>query len=283
MKIFFSIYNNLLLLLFLIRNNLFISQINDNYESGVLEEGNYELLEVTDYHNLNIIVSTSKNIYSGIPPTKKVETNSNLINVTSLITINENYLLAACLQDSLLGKINLLTGNFISLLSYSDINIFPELEIPKYLCSLSNIDNIIFICHSRIGYIDGEVEIKNITIIKLSIVNKESIDEGPSIDDSFELKSYIFSLSNGIASSVRQISCEPLRILEEPEGYRLICLYTTNSTINTYDVFASTINSDFDGFENWIKVSTIQSEDKELGFKIFRENDTYARCMTSNN
>ena len=115
MKVFFSIYNNLLLLLFLIKNNLFISQINDNYESGVLEEGNYELLEVTDYNNLNIIVSTSKNIYSGIPPTKKVETNSNLINVTSLITINENYLLAACLQDSFLGKINLLTGNFISL------------------------------------------------------------------------------------------------------------------------------------------------------------------------
>ena len=134
----------ILLFLFFIKFKFILCQIYDNYESDILEEGNHDILDVTDYHNINLIVSTSKNIYTGIPPTLKVKTNANLINATSLITINENYLLAACLQDSFLGKISLtgLTGGtFTSLLSYTNIGIYSSLDIPIKICSLSNIES----------------------------------------------------------------------------------------------------------------------------------------------
>ena len=41
-------------------------------------------------HNLKLIVTTSKNIYTGSPPTLKASTEANLISSTSIITINEN-------------------------------------------------------------------------------------------------------------------------------------------------------------------------------------------------
>ena len=120
MKVLYSKKINFLLFLF-INIGLITSQINDNFEKRELEEGNYDLLDVTDYHNLGLIVSSSKSIYTGIPPIKKTETNANLFKYSHLITINTNYLLVACLEDSFLGKINLSTGSFTSLLSYSQI------------------------------------------------------------------------------------------------------------------------------------------------------------------
>ena len=134
MNAFISILKNFIFLLIFYQVQYISSQIYDNYTTGILEEGNYDIIDVTDYHNKNIIVSTSKSIYMDIAPSKKVETNADFINASSLITINDNYLLAACLGNSFLGKINLLNGNFISLLSYSDININPELEIPITTC-----------------------------------------------------------------------------------------------------------------------------------------------------
>ena len=55
--------NRIFLLLIFLKINIIYPQIFDNYLSDILEEGNYDLLDVTDYHNINLIVSTSKNIY----------------------------------------------------------------------------------------------------------------------------------------------------------------------------------------------------------------------------
>lgn len=63
MKVNFSIKNNFLFILILININLILPQINDNFALNTLEEGNYDLLDVTDYHNMKLIVSTSKSIY----------------------------------------------------------------------------------------------------------------------------------------------------------------------------------------------------------------------------
>ena len=132
-----------------------ISQIHDNFEKGNLEEGNYDLLDVTDYHNLGLIVSSSKSIYTGIPPIKKTETNAALFKFSHLITINTNYLLVACLEDSFLGKINLFNGSYVPLLSYSQLedtlNSSDTLGLPDAICSLSNIDNTIY-------YIAGDTD-----------------------------------------------------------------------------------------------------------------------------
>ena len=104
-----------IIMTFFLKIELYYCQIYDNFNRSILEEGNYDLLDVTDNHNLKLIVTTSKNIYTGFPPTLKVSTEANLISSTSIITINENYLLAACLEDSLLSKINLNDGRIMKL------------------------------------------------------------------------------------------------------------------------------------------------------------------------
>ena len=287
MKVFSSIKNKFLFFLPFLNIGLACAQINDNFTSGVLEEGNYALLDITDYHNMNLIVSTSKKIYTGIPPVLKVETNANLISVSSLITINQNYLLAACLQDSFLGKINLSTGDFQSLVSYSEVGSSETLDVPQAICSLSNIDNTIFIGYSEIKEeTDGKKSYN--TIYKIIIQNKNLIDEGPSLDDSIEIENkYIGQAIDIVSSSLRQISCEPLNIVDNPNDYRLICLYEEISTF-TYDskvtinseVFGFTINPTSYSFEGSIKKFTVDSGNRALGFRIYKENSTYAKCVT---
>ena len=290
MQVFNKINQNFFLLIFLPIFKFISSQIFDNFTSGTLEEGDNELLDITDYHNMNIIVSKSKNIYMGIPPVKKVETDANLINATSLITINSNFLLTSCLNDSFLGKINLSTGKFTPLLSYSELSISPGLNIPNTICSLSNIDNTIFIGYSRITYYTDENELNKTNIIfKLNINNKDSITEGPDYDSNIGIKYFEFTESTVVTSSIRQISCEPLRVSNNVEDYRLVCLhegiykYHSSSTVTWENmVFATTINSDLTNFESNMTESQIKYGLKDLGFKIVRENDTYAKCMTSN-
>ena len=56
------------------------------------------------------------------------------------------------LENSLLTKININNGDFSSLLGYSDIDSSLELGIPLASCSLSNLENTIFIGYSKIYY-----------------------------------------------------------------------------------------------------------------------------------
>ena len=86
--------------------------------------------------------------------------------------------------------------------------------------------------------------------------------------------------------SSRQISCEPIRIKDNANnGYRLVCLFEGMFKISARlwadVVFATTINSDFNDFEyNWREIQ-IEKGNPSFSFRIYRENDTYAKCMTS--
>ena len=95
----------LFLLIFHLKYNLKNCQISDDFVQGTLETGNDQLIDITDYNNLKVFVTTSRKIYQDIPPVLKSETSAQLINTTSIITLNENYLLAACLGNSLLARI----------------------------------------------------------------------------------------------------------------------------------------------------------------------------------
>ena len=102
-------FNFIILFVIELKIKLILNIINDNYQTGILEEGNYDLLDFTDYHNLKLTITTSKKIYKGVPPQELIITNANLINATSLITYSENYLLAACTQDYFLINLNILS------------------------------------------------------------------------------------------------------------------------------------------------------------------------------
>ena len=240
-------------MIFLLENEFCYCQINDNFNRGVLENGNYDILDVTDNFNLKLIVTTAKNIYTGTPPSRRTSTNANLINSTSIITINENYLLAACLQDSLLTKIKLSDGSFSSLINYDEIEIVPSLDTPTTTCSLSFIQNYIFIGYSRVEHFDNQVN-KTIIIIRLELDNINNNEQGPCLEQNSEKKLFIFPYSTVKTHSSRQISCEPLNIKNDIENYRLICFYEDLKYDNTmmtfrYMVYANVINENFTGLE----------------------------------
>ena len=137
---------NFCIITFILKINFISCQIKDNFIINTLEIGNNDLLDITDNHNLNLIVTTSKNIYTGLPPTLKTTTQANLIKVSSVITINESFLLASCLKDSFLTKIRLSDGISSSLLDYSDITgITPSITVPEKICSLSIYEQTVFI------------------------------------------------------------------------------------------------------------------------------------------
>ena len=260
---------------------------NNNLQIDTLEIGNTELIEVTDNHNLNIIVTTSKKIYTGIPPELKTLTNAQIINATSIITINENYLLAACLQDSLLSKISLSNGASSIILNYNSIDSNLNLEVPTTSCSLSILDNIVFIGYSKIEYYDNAIN-KTIIAIKVSIENIDST-EGPILDLNAEIKYFIFPESTKKTESFRQISCEPLIIgnydssKHNCNNYRLICVievYEISSSKNNYLTFLNSINDSFNGFEDGMRQKRIKQLGTNTGFRLYKLNDKKLKCVT---
>ena len=262
----------------LLKNVFYYCQIYDNFDKGVFEDGIYDILDITDNYNLKLIVTTSKNIYTGTPPTIKTSTNANLINSTSIITINENYLLAACLQDSLLTKIRLSDGSFSTLINYSEIDIEPSLDIPTTTCSLSFIQNYIFIGYSRIEYNENQVN-KTIIIIRLELENMNNNEQGPNLKPNSEKKLLIFPYSTVKTNSSRQISCEPLYITNETDHYRLICMYEDleyddNFKMFRYRNFQTVINENFDGFDIGMDRGKIDITNITGGFRLYKVNDT---------
>ena len=266
---------NLFLLIFLINYNLKNCQIYDDFTRGTLETGNFNLIDVTDYQNQKIFVTTSKQIFQGIPPTPKSITNAKIINTTSIITINQNYILAACLEDSLLTKININNGQFSSLLSYSDIN--QNLQIPITICSLSSMGEYIFIGYSKIEYYPKQTNKTNI-VIKLKIGN---IGSDPYLDGNFGKKIVNFQ-SSIKTDSARQISCEPLKY-GSANNFRLVCIYEdlqydSDERFRSWRYFLIQASID-DDFNNIQYVNTLGRSNITLGFKLNRLNDREARCL----
>jgi len=255
-------------------------QIYDNFTLVTFEEGS-QLLEVKDYNNLKLIVTTSKKIYTGIPPKLKVTTEAKLINSSAIITLNSNYLLAACLQDSLLTKININDGSFSSLLNYSDAESSSlKFQIPITSCSLSILENLIFIGYSQIEYYEKETNKTNF-IIRLNITNKDS-DDGPEIDSDVTEKIFKFPKSGIKTNSPKQIDCEPVRLKSKTSNYRLVCLqelleYQSDYKINRYLTYAYSLKENLEGIED---NEVIYRTNDSSGFKLFKMNDTYVRVFT---
>ena len=165
-------------------------------------------------------------------------------------------MLAACLQDSFLGKINLSNGHFTSLLNYSDISINPPLEIPIKTCSLSNYDVYYFIGYTRII---NETHILNLAV-ELHIENMEN-----STSTIKNITKYTFDETERYTFS-RQISCEPLLYIipfTPTYNYALVCLFEKKDYI-----YAETINI------NKYNSLPIQHDSQQFGFKILTKRCT---------
>ena len=274
-------FNNFIFILLLINIELFLYLCQDkNFDATTLEENNF-LLHVNDYANLTLIASTSKKIYIGIPPELKTTTEANFINATSILTLNENYILASCLQDSLLTKININDGNFKSLIDYNSI---PALEqIPITSCSLSILENTVFIVYTLINYYTNQTNVTNIAI-KLNITNRDS-DTGPELDQNVNVKYFTFPQSTIKTNSTKQILCEPLNIINNISYYRLVCvyedlIYVEKEKINKNFIYATHINENFDGFQDNIYELNLYKYNEESGFNVIKIDNFHLLCLT---
>ena len=114
----YVIYRISFLLLFL----LYLEGVNSVYlESFNLTSlsGFNSLIEITDYFNLSIFMTSSKEIYMGIPPQKisNISSSENFNNLTSGVTYNKNYILMVCTDNYLVSKIDIETGILTPLIS----------------------------------------------------------------------------------------------------------------------------------------------------------------------
>ena len=267
-----SICNIFILILQIILNKYLISKLYDNFEYNtleILEQEEKYFINVTDYLNISLIFTSSKNIYMGIPPILKSTTTANINKYSSVVTCNNYFILVSCLTDSLLTKININTGNSIPLLDYFDFE--NPLPLPDYFCSTSLIENSIYISLSRFS--GNQINHK---IIKINIINKDNIVNGPTIENKEnDVKIMDFPGSYKKINFDRQILCE---IISEKtyNNYKLFCIYEHYENSN-YILYGSIINDNFDDID-YTKIIT--SSPIEISFRLYRVNDYYLKLLT---
>ena len=244
----------------------------ENYKTYTLEgeENNY-ILDVIDYHNLSLLVSTSKKIYTGIPLTYKTTTNANLNNCSSVATVNENYILVTCLDDYLLGYININTGSFKNLLNYSEINVSPELTVPNTICSIRVSENMAIIGYNQLDIFNGN---KTFILIKVDI----KINDGnePEIDTSNEEIKFYKDFSLFKTNTLRQIVCDTINMTDIPERLIFICVYDSYDESGKYAIFSQLINENFEQENKNVRIWRYSSES---GFRVQKINSFYIRCI----
>ena len=158
-KLLYSLTKQTKTTLFII---LFIIMIKDSfcvYLESFQKESFAELdslIEINDYYNLSIFMTSKGEIYEGIPPSIIMQTsNSNIISYTSGVTYDEKYLFLACTENYLLTKINIETREETPLINYENIS------MPNYTCGIfhdNNIKDYLYISMSHIVIPENETE-----------------------------------------------------------------------------------------------------------------------------
>ena len=267
-------YLILFFVIIILKLKIILTETSDNYISNNLEgeEGNY-LLDVVDYHNLQILFSTSGNIYTGIPPTYKIHTNANINNCSSIATVNENYIFVSCLNDSLLGKININTGDYFSLIQYNDIQIPFDLTVPTTICSLSIFNDLVFIGYTKMNIYDNN---KTNIVISANILNKEN---DPSIKLYDNKNFYIFPKTYYKTTSIRQIGCEVVNHSDNSDIYRLVCAYDNYDSQNNYQVYNFSLKSDLSSIDSHDEECRVYGFTADSGFRLYKIDSFNIRCI----
>ena len=160
--------NSFLFLIFLLYLKEVYSVYLESFNLTRFSEFN-SLIEIKDYFNLSIFMTSSKEIYMGIPPQKisNILSSENFNNLTSGVTYNENYILMVCTDNYLVSKIEIGTGNLTPLINYDNIT------IPNYTCGCSSDDDYLYISMSHILIPKKtEIPIDNNTINNTNNINE---------------------------------------------------------------------------------------------------------------
>mgnify|MGYP002623862319 CR=1 FL=1 len=274
-----NINSKLTLLLIIYISSYTVCQINDNFQQGILESENSYFIDINDYHNLNLIVTTAQKIYTiDSIPNPISNFSAKVENYSMAATYDLNYILVACLNDSLLTKININTGESTNLLDYSGITIEGGdiLVPPTQICSLSIFqNNIVHLAitqtYAKEGYED--ILFNKYYIIKLMLTTNG--DLGPIIDDTKEKKIFKFPDEYKKSPSIRQLRCD---FISNNTANKLMCVYEKfdNNNARNAQVKAATLNDELTQLEGEIKIAGFSYES---GFYISRSESSIIKCM----
>ena len=246
---------NLFLLLLLINNfKLINNELSDHFQYGDLSDTG-DMINITDYYNLSILVSTSKNIYTGFPPTFKRTITSTITNFSSGVTINENYLLMSCLDGKILTKININTGEETDLcpsLSFSNSS--------QKICSISSYNNKVYLVYTQL---DNEVLIPNIIEFTINNLNNP-------ICENYDTTKKLPSLEP--ISFDKQISCEIISPVDE-NNFHLVCFYVKKEIKEeniTYNIYGNVEQKEY----------YIFSSDIETDINVLKIDSNNLRCIS---
>jgi hypothetical protein len=173
-----------------------------------------------------------------------------------------------------LGKININTGDYSSLIQYTDIQTQFELTVPTTICSLSIFNNLVFIGYTKMSTNNNN---KTNIVIRANILNKEG---NPSIQLSNNKNFFIFPKTYYKTTSIRQIGCEVVNHTEDFNTYRLICVYDNYDNNNKYQVYAFSIKSDLSSIDTNDENSRIYGFDNDSGFRLYKIDSFNIRCVT---
>ena len=265
-----------------------LTNINGFTITDLSDSGSF--IDFTDYKSLFFFVTTSKKIYKGITPEYKSSTDAKINKNSAGVSYDDNTILLACLDDSLLSHVNINTGTSKSILSYSELNI--NLKVPNYPCSLAfdTSSGVVYIAFS-FTYDDEDPFIKNETLtinenkkLKNYVISFETTyDSFNSIiaKNKTEIKFYHFDYELNIYGKTipqKQISCELVYV---DYKRKLICGFLTfNETNNEkpYVVNLVSIKNDFSDIDQ--EPLIINSISNEEGFKIQMDDyNTYVRLL----
>ena len=166
----------------------------DLYDSGML-------VEVRDYKNQYLIVTTDKSIYTGLNPVKISTTTAKLLVTSYGATYNESIILFACLDDSLLSRVNITSGEEEKMLGYGILDIYSYYSLCS--CSLS-IDN-------EIAYLALSYETQS--YYSYPFINKIIKINVHDVQNNGYDRYTVFTFYNNIVSDFScgyQISCETI-------------------------------------------------------------------------
>ena len=242
----------------------------DSFESGNITN-NANMIDITDYHKLYLLVTTQNNIYKGMSHTEISTTNSKIMKISAVVTYDTNYIILACSENYLLSKIKIETGDEEPLLTYDKFNL--NITNLNYLCSICALDNIVYIGISQI--ISNSLQNN---IIKIELIN--NIDNNMTNVINEKIYSFDYQLTNlDTIIYKRQISCEIIEPINELNNPRLVCGYIKYEN-SKYIYFASVMNSQFNDIEHELQI--IESE-KLLGFRLQKKNSTFIKYIVSCN
>ena len=270
-------------LIFFISSFIFC-QINDDFINGNIDSDftSSDIIDINDYHNLNLIITTSKNIYTIPSFDNPITFTANINKYSMAATYDQNYLLVACLDDSLLTKIKINSEGTesISLLDYDDIDILSiyadTLEPPSQICSLSIFENSVYIAISKLYTDDESINYNKYYIIKIPIRNIE--DSGPIIDETLNYNVFKFPQTyKKIETLKKPISCDVILSSGNNENM-LLCIYEKFTGEEEKTVInAQLLKKDLTGFE--VEDKKIYSFGHESGSFCLKVDDSCISCV----